>query len=75
MFRFLLGDVDCDWVMGAIERNSNRFEREFKIERSGQWDKGKGSDTFVPIGPYIVTQDEISDVQNLKLKLRRVTRI
>ena len=32
MFRFLLGDVDCDWVMGAIERNSNRFEREIKIE-------------------------------------------
>ena len=45
-------------------------EREFQIERSGQWDKGKGCDTFGPIGPYIVTQDEISDVQNLNLTLK-----
>ena len=45
-------------------------EREFQIERSGQWDKGKGCDTFGPIGPYIVTQDEISDIQNLNLKLK-----
>ena len=45
-------------------------EREFQIERSGQWDKGKGCDTFGPIGPYIVTQDEISDVQNLNLNLK-----
>ena len=45
-------------------------EREFQMERSGQWDKGKGCDTFGPIGPYIVTQDEISDVQNLNLTLK-----
>jgi len=45
-------------------------EREYQIERSGQWDKGKGCDTFGPIGPYIVTQDEISDIQNLNLKLK-----
>ena len=45
-------------------------EREFQIERSGQWDKGKGCDTFGPIGPYIVTKDEISDVQNLNLSLK-----
>jgi len=45
-------------------------EREFQLERSGQWDKGKGCDTFGPIGPYIVTKDEINDVQNLNLELK-----
>ena len=43
-------------------------EREFQIERSGQWDKGKGCDTFGPIGPYLVTKDEIKDIQNLNLE-------
>ena len=45
-------------------------EREFQLERSGQWDKGKGSDTFGPIGPYMVTKDEITNVQDLNLKLK-----
>ena len=45
-------------------------EREFQLERSGQWDKGKGCDTFGPIGPYLVTKDEITDVQNLDLELK-----
>ena len=45
-------------------------EREFQIERSGQWDKGKGCDTFGPIGPFLVTKDEIKDVQNLSLELK-----
>ncbi|WP_340160854.1 fumarylacetoacetate hydrolase family protein [uncultured Hoeflea sp.] len=44
-------------------------EREFQIERSGTWDKGKGCDTFGPIGPWLVTSDEIADPQNLKLWL------
>jgi len=44
-------------------------EREFQIERSGTWDKGKGCDTFAPLGPYLVTKDEISDVDNLRLWL------
>ncbi len=44
-------------------------EREFQIEHSGQWVKGKSCDTFGPIGPYIVTTDEISDPQNLKMWL------
>ena len=45
-------------------------EREFQMERSGQWDKGKGCDTFGPIGPYLVTKDEIKDVQDLNLELK-----
>jgi 2-keto-4-pentenoate hydratase/2-oxohepta-3-ene-1,7-dioic acid hydratase in catechol pathway len=44
-------------------------EREFQIERAGQWTKGKSCDTFGPIGPWLVTKDEISDPQNLKLWL------
>ena len=44
-------------------------ERKFQIEHSGQWVKGKSCDTFGPIGPYIVTKDEVEDPQNLKLWL------
>ena len=44
-------------------------ERAFQIERSGQWVKGKSCDTFGPIGPYLVTKDEVADPQNLKLWL------
>jgi len=44
-------------------------ERAFQLERSGQWVKGKSCDTFGPIGPYLVTKDEIADPQNLKLWL------
>lgn len=44
-------------------------EREYQLERGGQWDKGKGCDTFGPLGPYLVTRDEIPDVQNLRLWL------
>ena len=45
-------------------------EREFQIERGGQWVKGKSCDTFAPLGPYLATQDEITDVNNLKLWLK-----
>jgi len=44
-------------------------EREFQIEKMGQWVKGKSADTFGPIGPYLVTTDEIANVQNLNLSL------
>ena len=44
-------------------------ERAFQLERSGQWVKGKSCDTFGPIGPYLVTKDEVADPQNLKLWL------
>ena len=44
-------------------------ERAFQLEHSGQWVKGKSCDTFGPIGPYLVTKDEIADPQNLKLWL------
>ena len=44
-------------------------EREFQLERSGQWVKGKSCDTFGPIGPWLVTTDEVGDPQNLNLWL------
>ena len=44
-------------------------EREYQLERSGTWDKGKGCDTFGPVGPWIVTTDEVGDVQNLDMWL------
>ena len=45
-------------------------ERSYQIERGGQWDKGKGCDTFCPIGPYLVTTDEIADFRTLNLQCR-----
>jgi len=44
-------------------------ERHFQTERGGQWDKGKGCDTFGPIGPWLVTADDVPDPQNLKMWL------
>lgn len=44
-------------------------ERAYQLERGGQWDKGKGCDTFAPIGPWLVTADEIADPQDLDLWL------
>ena len=58
-----------DYIFGFCIVN-DISEREFQIERSGQWDKGKGCDTFGPIGPYLVTKDEIKNVQNLNLELK-----
>jgi 2-keto-4-pentenoate hydratase/2-oxohepta-3-ene-1,7-dioic acid hydratase in catechol pathway len=44
-------------------------EREFQIERGGTWDKGKNCETFNPLGPWLVTADEVADPQDLSLKL------
>ncbi|AFD06712.1 fumarylacetoacetate hydrolase family protein [Solitalea canadensis] len=44
-------------------------EREFQIERGGTWDKGKGCDTFAPLGPWLVTKDEVKDANALRLWL------
>ena len=57
-----------DYVAGYCLHN-DVSEREFQIERSGTWDKGKGCDTFAPLGPALVTKDEIADVNNLRLWL------
>ncbi|MCO5946557.1 fumarylacetoacetate hydrolase family protein [Mucilaginibacter flavidus] len=58
-----------DYVAGYVLHN-DVSEREFQIERGGTWDKGKGCDTFAPIGPFFATKDEIPDPQNLRLWLK-----
>lgn len=55
-------------IAGYVLHN-DYSEREFQLERNGQWVKGKSADTFAPIGPYIATLDEIEDVHHLRLWL------
>ena len=57
-----------DYVAGYCVVN-DVSEREWQIERGGQWDKGKGFDTFGPLGPWLVTRDEVPDPQALDLWL------
>lgn len=57
-----------DYVAGYVLHN-DVSEREFQLERNGTWDKGKGCDTFAPIGPFLATKDEIKDIDNLRLWL------
>lgn len=58
-----------DYVAGYCVHN-DVSEREFQLERGGTWDKGKGCDTFAPLGPWLVTSDEIADVHKLRLWLK-----
>ena len=57
-----------DYVAGYCLHN-DVSEREFQLERNGTWDKGKGCDTFAPMGPFLATKEEIKDVDNLRLWL------
>lgn len=58
-----------DYVAGYCLMN-DYSEREFQLEREGQWVKGKSADTFSPLGPWLVTPDEIENVHNLDLWLK-----
>jgi 2-keto-4-pentenoate hydratase/2-oxohepta-3-ene-1,7-dioic acid hydratase in catechol pathway len=58
-----------DYVAGYCIHN-DVSEREFQLERGGQWVKGKSCDTFAPLGPYLATKEEIKDVNNLRLWLK-----
>ena len=57
-----------DYVAGYLICN-DVSEREFQLERSGTWDKGKGCDSFCPLGPWLVTKDEARDPQGLDMWL------
>ena len=57
-----------NYVAGYCLHN-DYSERAYQLERGGQWAKGKGCDTFAPLGPFLVTTDEIADVDNLKMWL------
>jgi 2,4-diketo-3-deoxy-L-fuconate hydrolase len=62
-------EVDAlDYVAGYVLHN-DVSEREFQMERNGTWDKGKGCNTFAPLGPFLATPDEVGDVDNLRLWL------
>ena len=58
-----------DYIAGYCLHN-DVSEREFQLERNGTWDKGKGCDTFAPIGPFLASTDEIADIDNLRLWLK-----
>ncbi len=58
-----------DYVAGYVLHN-DVSERAFQLERGGTWDKGKGCDTFAPLGPFLATKDEITDPDNLRLWLK-----
>ena len=66
--RYVTKENALDHVAGYVLVN-DVSEREFQTERGPQWDKGKGCDTFGPVGPYLVTRDEVKDPQNLELWL------
>ncbi|MBS7566671.1 fumarylacetoacetate hydrolase family protein [Mucilaginibacter sp. Bleaf8] len=57
-----------DYIAGYVLHN-DVSERAFQLERNGTWDKGKGCDTFALLGPYLVTPEEVKDVDNLRLWL------
>ena len=67
--KYITEDKSSDHIFGYCIVN-DISEREFQLERSGQWDKGKGCDTFGPLGPYLVTKDEIKNIQNINLELK-----
>ena len=66
--RYVDVDEALNFVAGYCVVN-DVSEREYQLERGGQWDKGKGCDTFGPIGPWLVTADEVQDPQNLDMWL------
>jgi 2-keto-4-pentenoate hydratase/2-oxohepta-3-ene-1,7-dioic acid hydratase in catechol pathway len=61
-------DEALDYVAGYCVVN-DVSERNYQLERGGQWDKGKSFDTFGPVGPYLVTKDEVGDVHDLDMWL------
>lgn len=64
-----VGEAEAlDYVAGYCVCN-DVSERAFQLERGGQWDKGKNCETFGPVGPWLVTQDEVADPQKLRLWL------
>ena len=62
-----VADVE-EYIAGYCLHN-DLSEREFQLERNGTWDKGKGCDTFAPLGPWLATRDEISNIDSLRLWL------
>jgi 2-keto-4-pentenoate hydratase/2-oxohepta-3-ene-1,7-dioic acid hydratase in catechol pathway len=67
--RYLDGPAEAWSVIGGYAIANDVSEREFQLERGGQWDKGKSCETFNPLGPWLVTPDEIEDPHALRMGL------
>lgn len=66
--KYISEESALDYVAGFCVIN-DVSEREYQLEREGTWDKGKGCDRFGPMGPYLVTKDEVKDFNNLAMWL------
>lgn len=66
--QYVTEDVAYDYIAGYCLHN-DYSEREFQLERGGNWSKGKGCDTFAPLGPFLATKDEITNVHELNMWL------
>jgi 2-keto-4-pentenoate hydratase/2-oxohepta-3-ene-1,7-dioic acid hydratase in catechol pathway len=67
--RYLGSPADAGRCIAGYAISNDVSEREFQMERGGQWDKGKNSETFNPFGPWITTADEVGDPQDLAMRL------
>jgi 2-keto-4-pentenoate hydratase/2-oxohepta-3-ene-1,7-dioic acid hydratase in catechol pathway len=67
--RYLESDAEALACVGGYAVVNDVSEREFQLEREGQWDKGKNCETFNPLGPWLVTADDVPDPQSLGLRL------
>ncbi|GAA2059836.1 fumarylacetoacetate hydrolase family protein [Catenulispora yoronensis] len=67
--RYLESDAEALAAIGGFAVSNDVSEREFQLERSAQWDLGKSCETFNPLGPWLVTPDEVADCQRLGLRL------
>ncbi|GIG92188.1 2-hydroxyhepta-2,4-diene-1,7-dioate isomerase [Plantactinospora endophytica] len=68
--RYLASPEEALGCVAGYAVSHDVSEREFQLERGGQWDKGKNCETFNPLGPWLVTADEVADPQDLGLRLR-----
>ncbi|UBU12071.1 fumarylacetoacetate hydrolase family protein [Nonomuraea gerenzanensis] len=68
--RYLGSREEALGVVAGYAISNDVSEREFQLERGGQWDKGKSCETFNPLGPWLVTADEVGDPQSLAMRLR-----
>lgn len=67
--RYLESPSDAEAIIAGYATSHDISEREYQLERGGQWIKGKSCETFNPLGPWLVTPDEVSDVADLGLRL------
>jgi 2-keto-4-pentenoate hydratase/2-oxohepta-3-ene-1,7-dioic acid hydratase in catechol pathway len=67
--RYLASPADASACIAGYAVSNDVSEREFQLERGGQWDKGKNCETFNPLGPWVRTTDEVPDPQALGLRL------